>query len=1152
MFLMGDRVVYSASDLKAASECEFAFLRKLDAKLGRIAAVEDEPDPMYERTSKLGDAHEHRRLALYKQQFERVVEFADRPDLTEQGLTEAADATRRALLNDNDVVFQGTFFDGRMVGFADFLVANGNGGYDVYDTKLARKAKVSALLQLAAYAEQLQQLGIEVGETVHVVLGHGVESSHRLRDILPVYQHRRARLEQLIDERLADTAPVAWRDERYAVCGRCATCELEVEAHRDVLLTAGLRIGQWTRLGRAGITTIDQLAASQGAVPGIGDATLDNLRAQARVQLLGGLSYEVVNARALAALPPSDAGDLFFDFEGDPLWGVEGSDWGLDYLFGLVEVDTGEPVFRAWWAHDREQERRALLDFLAYVKERRERHPNLHVYHYAPYERTHLLSISARYGVGEEEVDDLLRDEVLVDLYPIVKRSVRVATRSYSIKKLEPLYMGASTRDEQAVQNGAASVDEYVRSQTLMQNGEQEAAQAILDEIAEYNEYDCVSTYRLREWLLDRAAEAGIQSQAALDLEERREEPEEPLSRDLLAAVSHDPTTWGDDDRAVAMAAAAVDYHRRESKSYWWEHFDRLKQPVEDWADQRDVFVTSSARVLEDWSIGEGRRSVGRRLLLHGALAPGSSLKVGQSPFAVYDEPYPPVDPRARSGRRAAHSRTRVLSLEPAEHGVLIELEERLPNGGTEYDAVPLALTPPTPPDTRSLKAAIGEWGAGVLEALPGLHPSPAMDLLRRVPPRTRRGSLAPVGRQGTADAIIASLLDLDRSYLAVQGPPGTGKTFTGAAVIRDLVLHHGWKVGIVAQGHSTVEHLLGGVVGCGLDRDAVAKELGRREAERDAPWTEVRDGGIRSFMESRSGGFVVGGTAWDFCNRNKFFPGELDLLVVDEAGQYSLAFTIAAAHAARNLLLLGDPQQLPQVSKGTHPQPVDTSALGWLSEGHDVLPAEFGYFLADSFRMHPALCAVVSELSYDGALASHLPRTSQRHLDGVAPGLHVRPIRHAERSIESPEEAEEVVRIVRESLGADWSDAEVQRPLGQADVIVVAPYNAQVALIRAALDAAGLPEVRVGTVDKFQGQEAVLAIVSLSASSANDVPRGLEFLLMRNRLNVAISRAQWAAYLLYSPGLFEHLPISSRGLADLSGFMTLARSGERELDPAG
>ncbi|WP_207456341.1 TM0106 family RecB-like putative nuclease [Herbiconiux sp. SYSU D00978] len=1150
MFLLGDRVVYSASDLKAASECEFAFLRKLDAKLGRIAEVEEEPDPMYERTSKLGDAHEHRRLALYREQYERVVEFVDRPELTEQGLKQAADDTEQALRAGNDVVFQGTFFDGRMVGFADFLV-HSDGRYEVYDTKLARKAKVSALLQLAAYAEQLQQLGIPVGETVHVVLGHGAESHHKLRDILPVYQHRRARLEQIIQERLDAPGYVEWRDPRYAICGRCATCELEVEAHRDVLLTAGLRIGQWARLGQAGITTIDGLAASEGPVAGIGDTTLENLRAQARVQLQGGLSYEVVNPRGLAALPPADPGDLFFDFEGDPLWGVEGSDWGLDYLFGLVEVDTGQPVFRAWWAHDRVQERQALLDFLAYVKERRERYPNLHIYHYAPYERTHLLAISARYGVGEQDVDDLLRDEVLVDLYPIVKRSVRVATRSYSIKKLEPLYMGESTRDEQAVQNGAASVDEYVRAQTLLQNGEHEEAKRILDEIAEYNEYDCVSTYRLREWLLDRAGEARIESEAALDLEERREEPEEPLSRDLLATISHDPTVWSSDDRAIALAAAAVDYHRRESKSYWWEHFDRLKQPVEDWADQRDVFVVSHARVLEDWSIGEGRRSVGRRLLLQGALAPGSSLKVGNSPFAVYDEPYPPVDPRARPGRRAAHSRTRILSLEPSEHGVLIELEERLANGGTEYDRIPLALTPPTPPDTRALKAAIGEWGAEVSAALPALHASPAMDLLRRIPPRTRSGRLAPV-EHDVADAITRSILDLDRSYLAVQGPPGTGKTFTGASVIRDLVLHHGWKVGIVAQGHSTIEHLLRGIVGCGLGRDQVAKELGRREPETGAPWTEVRDGGIRAFMEGQSGGFVVGGTAWDYCNRGKSSPGELDLLVVDEAGQYSLAFTIAAAHAAKNLLLLGDPQQLPQVSKGTHPQPVDTSALGWLNDGHDVLPPELGYFLADSYRMNPALCAVVSELSYEGALHSKVERTSQRRLEALEPGLHTVPVEHSGNATESVQEADEVVRIVRENLGLEWTDADERRELGQADVIVVAPYNAQVGLIRARLDAAGLPEVRVGTVDKFQGQEAVIAIVSLTASSAADVPRGLEFLLMRNRLNVAISRAQWAAYLLYSPGLLEYLPISAKGLADLSGFMTLVRAGERELDPVG
>jgi uncharacterized protein len=296
----------------------------------------------------------------------------------------------------------------------------------------------------------------------------------------------------------------------------------------------------------------------------------------------------------------------------------------------------------------------------------------------------------------------------------------------------------------------------------------------------------------------------------------------------------------------------------------------------------------------------------------------------------------------------------------------------------------------------------------------------------------------------------------------------------------------------------------------------------------------------------------VLGGTAWDFSNPARVPRHSLDLLVIDEAGQFSLASTIAASMGARNLLLLGDPQQLPQVSQGTHPEPIDQSALGWVSAGHDVLPAELGYFLAESRRMHPAVTAPVSRLSYEGQLHAH-PVASSRSLDGVEPGLHTVPVEHVGNSIESPEEASVVVALVRSVLGTRWTDPTEGRfgkPITEADLIVVTPYNAQLTMVREALVAAGFGAVRVGTVDKFQGQEAAIALVSLAASSADDVPRGMSFLIMKNRLNVAISRAKWAAYLVYSPALTEYLPVTPAGVAELSAFITLVESGSEARHP--
>ena len=1139
----GRAVVYtSASDLTVASKCEFAFLRGLDARLGRIQAAPEKLDPMLQRAGKLGDEHEERKLEQYRT--ERQVVEVERPDVRDAAaLAAAAEQTRHAFLSGAEVVFQATFHDPgdgaiAFLGFADFIVRTADGRYLVQDTKLARSARVTALLQLAAYAEQLERIGIPTADTVELLLGDGTVSEHRLRDIAPVYRNRRDRLHRIIRERLDDPHFVEWGDPRYTVCGHCDTCETEIEESRDVLLVAGLRVSQRARLADAGIHTIDGLAHTTGPVDGIGDAALTGLRVQARLQLEALRTetppYLVADAAALAAIPEPDDGDIFFDFEGDPLY-TEGdaTRWGLDYLFGMVDRDG---QFTAYWAHTFAEEKQALRAFLDDVARRRALNPGLHIYHYAAYERSHLSSLAARHGVGENEVDQLLREHVLVDLYPIVRKAVRVGSPSYSIKKLEPLYMGSELRVGE-VTNAADSITEYADARELGASGDLAAQQHKLDEIADYNRYDCVSTLRLRDWMLRLARESGIRPLDAASLADATELEPSPL-HDALTALAGDPLhpDRTADQTAAAFAAAALDYHRREHKTFWWGHFSRLIQPVEEWADTRDVLIADRVEVVRDW-FREGNHRVDRRQLrLHGVWAPGSSVSAGgmSQPYLLYDQPAPfPVnggDPGARAART-------VTVLEVGDDSILVQ--ENLGKELSHYWALPMAVTPGPPPPAGQQKPAIEEWAQAIVDAAPGWPADATVDILRRTPPRTVGGGLVPAVGEELLPAVVASLLGLDDSYLAVQGPPGTGKTYLGARVIAELVTTHQWKIGVVAQSHAVVENLLGEIVKSGLPSDLVGKVA----SDPDAAFTPLpKDGHLLFALDNRATGYVVGGTAWDFSNPARIPRRSLDLLVIDEAGQFSLAATIASSVAARNLLLLGDPQQLPQVSQGLHPEPVDGSALGWISDGHDVLPPELGYFLAASRRMHPAVTAPVSELSYEGALHAH-PDAALRHLDGVSPGLHIEPVTHEGNSVESPQEAERVVALVRRVLGLAWTDPSETRdrePLSQDGIIVVSPYNAQVALVRQALDAAGYGGVRVGTVDKFQGQEAVIAIVTLAASSPAEVPRGMSFLLMRNRLNVAISRAKWAAFLLYSPDLVDYLPATPAGVAELSAFITL------------
>jgi uncharacterized protein len=1180
-------LAYSATDMADAATCEFAVLRELDARLGRGEPLRRTVDATRERAGVLGAQHEQRVLRQHLERHGRFdpatgrgVLVLDRPRRTTRAaLLAAHDATLQAAAAGADVVVQAGFFDGRFTGWADFLVREGRHTgdrprYAVVDTKLARHERPTALLQVTAYADQLLAAGVPVTDEVHLVLGDHATTSHRLRDLLPVYRERRSRLQDLLDRHQDAGGPVRWGDDRFRACGRCDVCAPELERRRDVLLVAGVRSTQATRLRAAGVRTIEDLAARRDPVAGIGTTTLTALQQQAALQARqdavaapGFVAFELVDPAAVAALPAPDPGDVFFDFEGDPLWaaGEVGPDgqpavWGLEYLFGLVEAPAGdaEPTFRAFWAHDRAQEKQALVDFLDYVGKRRAEHPGMHVYHYAPYEKTALLRLAGRHGVGEDVVDELRSAGVLVDLYATVRAGLRTGQRSYSLKKLEPLYMPEARTGD--VTTAGDSIAEYAHACALRATGDEAGWTSAVAAIGAYNEVDCRSTLALRDWLLARAAEVGVTpgrpaAAPAGDAADGADgsdgdAPEHDALVAALLAHADDPVRHvgarrTDDQQAVALLAASLGYHWREHKPFWWAHYDRLVADPADWTDARSTFVADGVRVLEDWHVPAGRRTRRRVLELTGRLEPGSELRAGAACLGLFDRPLPAHARTSAAGARGWAPGFTVEAVTSTGDGAgardVLRVVEQLRGADDPHDRPPMGLGPTPPPSTATIAAALRNLAAGIADGLPGLPAQPALDLVRRRAPRLRSGGALPrpgAGPDAAVAAITAAVRDLDGSYLAVQGPPGTGKTYTGSHVVADLVAS-GWRVGVVAQSHAVVEHMLAKVVEAGVDPAAVAKKP-RTAPDPATAWAQPRDtAAFGAFYAAQTGGYVVGGTVWDFTNPGRLPADGLDLLVVDEAGQFCLANTFAVSAAARNLLLLGDPQQLPQVSQGHHPEPVDASALGWLTDGHDTLPAELGYFLATTWRMHPALCAPVSDLSYDGRLTA-VDAAAARAIEGVEPGVRAVLVDHVGNSVSSVEEAAEVVAQVRAVVGRRWTDpaAGVDRPLAASDVLVVAAYNAQVWTITRALERAGLPDVRVGTVDRFQGQEAPVVLVSTAASSPADVPRGMEFLLNRNRLNVALSRGKHTAVVVRARGLTDHLPPTPAQLAELGAFI--------------
>ncbi|PRX92262.1 TM0106 family RecB-like putative nuclease [Allonocardiopsis opalescens] len=1166
--------VISPTDLVDTLEC--GHRSRLRAALAADVPGAPRPDPVDQLVLRHGMAHERNELERLRDLHGDGVVEIPRPDADPAALTAAAQHTAQALREGVPVVYQGVFYrppagtDPGFFGRADFLIRadlsqppaprHAPGAYEPWDTKLARHAAPGAVVQLTAYAQALADAGFPRPERMHLLLGDGATHTLRVADYLPMLRHVRARLTERLCGGDAPVLPAPdWAPPRPA-CASCAFsghCATGREQARDLSLVAGIRTDQTRRLADAGITTIDALAAATDdqrppAMPPRGFA---RLRAQAAIQVrqdatrtpedpVGRIAFEVADPAALGALPAPSPGDVFFDMEGDP-YALGGA--GLEYLFGAITTTPGqggepEEVFHTFWAHDRAQEKAAFEAFVDFTTQRLAAHPGAHVYHYAPYEPSALKRLAAAFATREAEVDDLLRERRLVDLYAVVRQSLLVSQRSYSIKYLEPLYLPALRHGE--VTTAASSIEAYEEYRSLAASGDTEAAAKALRAIGDYNRDDCVSTRRLLVWLTGLRERHGVAPRpVGLDLEAealadaaraRREEiaaQTASLTGPLVEGVSADPRERDGEEGARALLAALVGYYRRETNPQWWEFFRRRSAPLEELEADADCLVGVRADGSA-WAEPEGRRRKWRREV---------TFRVGGDvphPFSAGEKVqllYP------GSGGQGG---TVVGAEVTAAHPDAVTVVETA-DADTRSVSLPAAVLPGPPVRAAPKDEALADVAADVVAHLPALPGRAGVDLLARRRPRLRGGPDLPQDPDLVA-AVIAATDRLDGSYLAVQGPPGAGKTYLAAQLIGHLVAS-GRRVGVCATSHKAVENVLVAALAAAkrAGREIpCAKQPARGKPDPLAAWEQPRDAkALARWRQEQPGGYLVGGTAWVFSHLAAR-TDPVDVLIVDEAGQFALADALAVSAATRDLVLLGDPAQLPQVVQGTHGEGSDASALEHLLDGEDVLDARYGYFLDQSRRMHPAVCAPVSRLSYRGRLHAH-PSAAARRLEGVEPGLRPHPVAHRGRTTHSPEEVAAVVARVDELVGRTWHDPgeEAPRPLAAEDVMVVAPYNRQVRALRTALAEAGHPGARVGTVDRFQGQEAPVVLVSMTASSALDLPRGLEFVLSRNRLNVALSRAQVLAEVVYSPGLLTGAPRTVAELRLVSAFTGLVDS---------
>ncbi|HVB77968.1 MAG TPA: TM0106 family RecB-like putative nuclease [Candidatus Nitrosotalea sp.] len=1109
MYAFESQIITSATDLAEYLECEHLLQLERRAALGELTRPVPD-DPGLALLSRLGQEHEAEQLARLRAEHGPELKIADWGN-SPTALSRADGATRSAMTQGARLIYQATMFDGRWLGKADFLIrvdrpsGLGDYSYEVVDAKLARHAKTRALLQTTLYSEQVGRLQGNLPNQMHLILGDGRQQSFAVGDYTAFTQSARHRLEAALAAGPVDTYP-----EPVEYCNVCRWregCQKRRSSDDHLSLVAAIRSDQIKRLRLAGVETMAALAAtSLDQVPGISDRAYARIRRQAQLQVearsTGRRIHELIDAIGpgigLGALPPPASGDLFFDMEGDPYFHEE----GLEYLFGVLEQNASRPRFRAFWAHDREQEKRAFEAFMDFVMERWDADPALHVYHYAAYEPVALKRLVGRHATREEELDRMLRGGLFVDLYQVVRQGVRVSEESYSLKSIEHFYLAPRA---QAVTDAGSSIVAYERWRS-------ERRQELLDGIEDYNRADCESTWGLRGWLEARRLEAteifGVEVPRPLPRESEVEPPAAAraaataaLTARLLAGVPEERDDRSPDQQGRWLLAHSLSWHRREEKSDWWAHFDRIAKTDDELVDDPDSIGGLSFLC----TVGQIKRSVIHRY----AFDPEQEYKID-----VGDKP---LDPRTGRGVGEVDGLDR-------ERGTI-----DLRWGTTSVRPHPSALIPAKPVMTDVLRGALDRLGAAV--AAGGLGAAgAAADLLRRSPPSLRpapaAGPLCGADEDpARAAQRIASLLQ--GSYLAVQGPPGTGKTRTAGMIIAGLA-DAGFRVGISASSHKVIANLLAAVAEAAAELGHQVRRMQKCDpAEPTGDQSLIRIDSNSAIYQSLAAGEVdvVGGTPWLWSREEAV--GSLDYLFIDEAGQMSLANVLAVSGATTNLVLLGDPQQLSQPSKGAHPSGSDVSGLGHVLAGNPTIDPELGILLSTSWRMHPLVCEFVSEVAYDGRLESD-PSCRRQAISSVESdlraGLRFIPVPHRGNRTTSPEEIEVVVGLFERLRRGTWIDKTgACRAMNVDDLLVVAPFNAHVARLKTAL-----PEgARVGTVDKFQGQEAPVVIYSMASSSADDAPRGIEFLYSLNRLNVATSRAKALAIIVCSPQLLLVRPRS-------------------------
>ena len=1128
MKIKNNKFFVSPSDLNNFVACKYTVLNEIKY---HNKEIRKSPDRANDKLWKeMGVEHEKRHYKILKEKYKKSITI--KSDLNEK---DRFDETVRAIQKGYDLIYHAYLIDDNLRGEADFLIKCdtksdlGDYSYEVYDTKITRNLKPRHITQITAYSDMLGKIQKVLPEKMYLIDGSDEYHSFKTIEYIDLFNHSKKEFIKF----LSNISKEKIYPEKCSYCNLCDwkdECDKTWENDNYINLVAGSNKSQIEKLKKNKIRTVEQLSKTK--------LTAIDLKINAesfkKIQLQAQLQEEKRNTgedkivildsdfgKGFYKLPKPDDGDVFFDIEGYPRM-----DRPFEYLHGLYYKDKGKLKFKDLWAknYNKESEKNIFIELINFLEKRFVEYPNAHIYHYASYEKRAIrelaTSYSSEFPKGDIVNDDLLRKEKYVDLFSIVSQSIRTSERDLSLKSIEKFYNFKRKADIVKADDSVIKYDNWIATKN----------EKYKQDIINYNEEDCISTYLLREFLVKNKPE---NIDWFVKQEEITKEGEEPnkyrrkasnkLSREEVEVDLNnrlEKKKNKTNKKFVENLKNFIGFHWKSNKPEFWEVFDRAEKTHLELEDDTEciancVLIDDKPKVTEDGFVYSYRFNDQNYKQKEGKSAFDAHQIKGLGTIHSIEENFPDKN---------------IVKILVSKRRKNIEMPSHLTLGNT------------MPPQVHQHDQALNKFLEDYI-LNNGENYKSIMDMLERKEPDIKNIKSGSILIEENKDLITQSIeivKNLNNSYLTIQGPPGTGKTYTSAKIIIEL-MKAGKKVGVTSNSHEAIKTLLIAIEQQAVDQNYEFSGMRKSKSSDKHDWKFIRNvtTGKPLNMDSYS---LFAGTSWFFVDprMNK----TLDYLFIDEAGQVALGTTIANATSADNLVLIGDQMQLSQPMRAKHEGYARMSSLDFILEDDDTISTDKGVFLNVTRRLNKKICNYISTSFYDSRLTSD-PITETRSvnlkLDPIKDeGLFYVPIDHNGCSQRSDEEADLVEKVFNKIVNKEYKSENITGKISAKDIMVVAPYNAQANNIRERLKKKFKDDVRVGTIDLFQGQEAKVVLISMTTSDVESLPRHKDFFFSRNRLNVAISRAECVAIIIFNENLLLASASSIKEMKLINSFCKL------------